>query len=179
MRHYLFGWMSNLYQGDDWVFDVTMQDPDADYTGCTLTYTLKTGTNAPITIASTGLTNNIFSFSVPAVTTATFPAGKYYVSASLVNALGQKTTLDTTEISIRANLAALGTTDPRSLYQQALDDIEACLAQGAGSDVQEYTIGGSTTRLDRKGLLELRAFFLQRVRLENGQDAIGSIYFYL
>jgi len=171
---------NNVYQaGDDWLFYINVDSFSLDTTGYTLSYVFKKQGLAPIIITSSSVAGNIFTFSIPAATTTAYKAGLYTISAFLTSPLGIKTTLGYSEALIKADLTAEGVNDPRSPNKKALHDIEKCLADGAGSDVQEYTIGSTTMRLDRKGLLDLRAFYMQRVRMEDGKPSIGSVYFNL
>ena len=144
----------------------------------TLSYNFKKLGADTITLVATSVSGS-FTFSVTSATTATYTPGLYYVVASVVEtSSGNKTTLGQTEIQIRPDLSTFNG-DPRTAYKVALDDVEAALASGAGSDVQEYTVGGRTVKKNRTGLLELRNFYLQRVRVEDGKSTIGTISYYL
>lgn len=91
----------------------------------------------------------------------------------------QRITLGSTEITITPDPTLSSGGDPRSINRKALDDVEAALAAGAGSDVTEYTVAGTIIKKDRAGLLALRAYYLGQVRAEQGKPSIGTIFNYL
>lgn len=168
--------ITSLIQGDFWNFQVSLYNYDANL--YTLTYTFKKMGSDTISMIAVNESGS-FAFSVASATTSTYAPGLYYVVASIVEiATGNKTTLGQTELQIKPDLSTFNG-DPRSAYRIALDDVEAALAAGAGSDVQEYTVGGRTVKKNRLGLLELRNFYLQRVRVEAGKSTIGTIYYSL
>jgi hypothetical protein len=166
----------SLFQGDDWIFTVQLLDyPASNYT---LTYQWSRQGVSTFSVVSTpdNLTD-IYQFSVPAATTATYTPGTYYVQAFLTDVdAGTKQTLGIQEGIVRANVANIA--DPRSAWRIAFDAIEAALQAGAGSDVVEYTVGGKTVRKSRLEALKFRAFCLQRVKVEEGRG-IGHHYFKL
>ena len=158
---------NRLYQGDSWKIETFLTDYDpAIYT---LTYTFSKLGVTSFTISSTP-GNGLFNFYVSHTVTTNYTPGLYYVTAKVIDSTGDIFTLGQAEIQVMADPATV--TDPRSPNRKALDDVEAALAAGAGSDLTEYTIGGTTVKKDRKGLLELRAFYLRRVRNEEGRPAI-------
>ena len=168
--------IASLIQGDFWNFIVSLYNYDSSL--YTLTYTFKKLGADTITINATSI-NGSFTFSVASATTAAYIPGLYYVVASIVEtATGNKTTLGQTEIQIKPDMSTFNG-DPRTPYKIALDDVEAALASGASSDVQEYTIGGRSVKKNRAGLIDLRNFYLARVRAEDGKSTIGNIYYNL
>jgi hypothetical protein len=168
--------LPELTQGDDCVFSIRLGELSAaDYT---LSYVFKRNGLASFTITSTNNTGE-FLFSVICAVTSTYTPGNYYVAAYLIDGTGLKTTIGQSELCIKPNLASDGLLDPRSHYKQMFDDVEEALMAGAGSDVVEYSIAGTTMRMNRESLLKLRAFTLQRVKMEMGISAIGTINFYL
>lgn len=170
--------VTQFYQGDDLSFNISL--PDYDPSNYSITYLFRKLNTEPFTITSTPAVNGSFLMEVAATITADYTPGLYYVSAYFIEtATGKKTTAGQTEIQIKADISQLTNYDPRSSNKVALDAVEAALASGAGSDVIEYTIGGTTVKKDRKGLLALRAFYLQRVKAEDGKPAIGNILYNL
>ena len=170
----------NIFQiSDDWNWSIYIENLNLDTTGYTLTYVFKKQGINPIIVVSSSVSGNVFTFSVSNAITSLYKPGTYITTAFLTDNNGIKTTLGYSEAIFKADLSAEGVNDPRSHNRKALADVEKCLAEGAGSDVSDYTIGGSTVKLDRKGLLELRAFYLHRVRLEDGKPAVGTVLFNL
>jgi hypothetical protein len=177
----LFGF-DTLYQSDDWVFNIRLFDYDSSVN--TLTYTFKIAGAAPFSLVSGPSGDGTFAFYIPAATTDTYLPGLYYVSAVLNGPNGPSgevitTTLGQTQTQIKANLTLEGTNDPRTSNRIALDQIEAALLASAGSNVVEYSTGGTTIKKDRDWLLKQRAFYLHRVQMENGKPGLGTMKFYL
>lgn len=141
-----------------------------------ITYTFKKLGLEAFTVTSQTSPDGAFWFSVPAADTADWTPGLYYVVATISDGT-KKFTLGQVEIQIKADLASVE--DPRSLNRKCLEDVEAALAAGAGSDVQEYTIGGTSVKKNRAGLLALRAHYLKRVRAEDGKASIGNVLYRL
>lgn len=166
-----------FYQGDTWAFSVFLQNYDASL--YTLNYQFAKINIIPFTISSTINPGNDFVFNVSSTLTADYAPGIYTVSAKLTDSSNNKTTIGVTELEIKPDLSVIENGDPRSMNRKALDDIEDALALGAGSDVQEYTIAGSTYKKNRDGLLKLRAYYLVKVRKEMGISAIGVINYSL
>jgi hypothetical protein len=165
-----------LYQNDDWDFSVFL--PDYDCATWTLQYAFAKKDMEPFTIQSQAGTGSYFRFVVAAANTNKTP-GLYVVTCSILDQTGKKTTLGQSQVTIRADLSLAENGDPRSPNRIAFDDVETALASGAGSDVQEYTVGGTVVKKNRAGLLALRAFYLGQVRQEAGVPAIGVIKYYL
>ena len=166
-----------FFQGDDWDFIITL--PEFDATVYTLTYVFAKANVPSFSITSLPDNGSTFTFSVSNAVTSTYTPGLYYVSAILTDQAGKKQTAGQSEIQIKADISKAVNGDPRSQNKIALDEVEAALAAGAGSDVIEYTIGGRTVKKNRQGLLELRTFYLMRVRKEDGIPAIQNIYYNL
>ncbi len=164
------------FQGDTISFRVVLTDYDAAL--WTLTYTLLRLGLPAISFASTPTTDGAFLMGVLASVTAAYAPGTYTLSAHLSNVAGERITLGQVEGIIWADLSTL-VGDPRSANRKAFDDVEAALAAGAGSDVTEYSIAGTQVKKDRAGLLALRAFYLVRVRSEQGKLALGNILYSL
>ena len=164
------------FQGDTISFRIVLTEYDPSV--WTITYTLLAMGQDPISFSSVPSDDGAHLMEVDATTTAGWAPGTYYLAATASNALGMRHTLGRVEGTIRPDLSTL-TTDPRTPNKIALDDVEAALAAGAGSDVVEYTIAGTAVKKDRMQLLELRAFYLHRVRAEQGKSAIGSILYNL
>lgn len=166
----------SFYQGD--TFDLNLNIQGYYSSEWTLTYTFRKAGQAAFQMVSTPVEDGLFSILVlPAVTSAYTP-GLYIVTASLTDADSNKFTIDQQEIIIRPDVSLDSNSDPRTVARIALDDVNACLAAGAGSDMQEYTVGGTTIKKNREGLLALRAHYLKLVRAENGIPAIGSLKYY-
>lgn len=165
-----------FYQGDTFSVNVSLLDYNSG--DWTLKYIFKKNGIEPITVDSVSNSDGTFTISIDSTVTASFASGLYYVTAKVIKG-AEVYTLGQTEIQVRADISQVSNYDPRSQNRIALDAIEQALVDGAGSDLVEYTIGGETYKKDRKGLLELRAFYLKRVRQEEGKSAIGSIEFYL
>lgn len=163
-------------QGDTISFRVVLTDYNS--TLWTLTYTLLRLGHAAITFMSTPSGDGAFLMSVLASDTAKYAPGTYTLSAHLSNVAGERITLGKVEGTIWADHSTL-LGDPRSANRKAFDEVEAALAAGAGSDVTEYNIAGTQVKKDRAGLLALRAFYLVRVRAEQGKPALGNILYNL
>jgi hypothetical protein len=167
------GW----YQGDTISFPVILTDYDP--TLWTLTYVLLGQGLPKTTFSSTPGADGTFLMAVAKTVTALWTPGTYYLTAYVTKVSdGTRVTLGQVEGTIWADLSVLAG-DPRSDNRKAFDDVEAALAAGAGSDVTEYTIAGTSMKKDRAGLLALRAFYLVRVRAEQGKPAIGNILYSL
>ena len=145
----------------------------------TCTYVFRIAGQPAFTVVSTPAGDGSFSILATATTTATRTPGRYTVTALLSDGSGNKYTAGQTEIEIKPDVSILANADPRSANRKALDDVDAALAAGAGSDVTEYTVAGTLIKKDRAGLLRLRAFYLLRVRAESGKPAIGNILYNL
>jgi hypothetical protein len=146
-----------------------------DSTLWTCTYIFRILGSPSFSVASTPAGDGSFTVASPAATTATRLPGRYTVTALLTDGSGNKYTAGQAEIEIKPDVSILANSDPRSANRKALDDVEAALAAGAGSDVTEYTVAGTVIKKDRAGLLKLRSFYLLRVRAESGKPAIGTI----
>ena len=168
---------SFFYQGDSWDFFITL--PDYDSSVYTLNYVFAKVNTPSFVVSSTVSTGTQFNFSVDSTVTSTYTPGLYYVSAYLTDGTGKKTTLGQSEILIKADISLAANGDPRTPNKIAFDDVEAALASGAGSDVIEYTVGGTTVKKNRQGLMDLRAFYLKRVRQEEGRLAITNTLYNL
>ena len=162
------------YQGDDWIFEVDLLNHSAgEYT---LTYQWANLKGGPFSMDSSA-DGDSFSFNVPAATTAGYLPGKYRVQAVLTNlSTGTRHTLGIQEGQVLPSLLTVA--DPRSPNRKALDVVEAALTAGAGSDIIEYEVGGKKIKKSRPQMLQLRAYYLQRCRVEDGHG-MGRILFSL
>lgn len=81
------------------------------------------------------------------------------------------------ELLVEENLFDQGADfDGRSEARRALDAIEAVLANKASQDQQSYTIKGrSLSRYPVADLLRLRAFYVTKVRREQGRSGFRTI----
>ena len=170
---------TGFFQGDDVTFSVDLpilSDVSGSYT---LYYVwARQGVTAFIW-QSTPVVGDLqgFSFYIPAATTAAYVPGNYYITAYLIsNTDGTKHTIGQREGFVKPN--PMFVADPRSPNRKALDKVEQALAEGAGSDVIEYVVGGKTIKKSRPQMLQLRAYYLNRVKAEEGR-AIGRISYYL
>lgn len=168
--------LPRLYNGDDWSFHVHLGEISASQ--YTLSYVFKKNEVLPFTITATN-DNGSFLFTVPNATTSTYVPGRYVISAYVIDSNNFKTTIGQSEIYIQPNLATENTQDPRSRNRRALSEVEEALAACAGSDIVEYSIDGTTYKMDRRKLLDLRAFYMQRVRIEDGKSGIQTISYWL
>lgn len=167
------GW----FQGDTIATTVTLTDYDP--TLWTLAYTFNRIGAAKITFISTPGAGGTFLMSVAKTVTALYAPGTYYLAATITKVSdGTRVTLGQVEGIIWPDPTTLAG-DPRSPNRIAFDSVEAALASGAGSDVVEYTIAGTQMKKDRAGLLALRAFYLVRVRAEQGKPALGNVLYSL
>ena len=164
-----------LVQGDDWIWTVDLLNKPA--TEYTLTFEWAEAGVSAFSVVSTA-EGDSYSFNVPAATTATYTPGMYRVQAYLTNTeTGTKHTLGIQEGQIYPNLASIG--DPRSANRKALDAVEAALAAAApGAHIIEYVVGGKTFKRKIEDLMNVRAYYAQRCRVEDGH-AIGHKYFSL
>ena len=165
-----------FFQGDTWSFRVIL--PNYDANDWTVTYTLRKQGQPAFTIVSSPAIDGTFLMEVQASVTATYAPGLYYAAATISDG-ATRTTLGQVELLVKADLATVPSADPRSANRKALEDVEAALMAGAGSDVVEYTIGGTTVKKDRPGLLALRSFYVLRVRAEDGKPALGNVLYSL
>lgn len=161
-----------LVQGDSWEIPVRLTDYDSSV--WTLSYVFRLAGKPATTLASTPGDDGAFVISATTEQTAAITPGLYSVAAILTSGT-KRITAGATGIEVMPDLTSEDLADPRSLARRALDDVEAALAAGAGSDLVEYTVAGTVVKKDRAGLLALRAHYLQRVRTENGRPALGQI----
>lgn len=169
---------NTFFQGDTWKFNVSLLDYNA--TSWTLTYSFKKTDVDPFTITATMDTDGSFLFNVASTLTADYIPGMYYVVAKITNVLTSEVyTVGRTEVQIKPDISLATNCDPRSTNKIALEAVEAALAAGAGSDVIEYTVGGTIVKKNRDGLLKLRAYYLAKVRQEDGKPAISNILYSL
>ena len=166
----------SLGQGDTWDFYIYLDHYDPAV--WTAKYIFQKACQENIEITSTPGEGQSFLFHVPAATTLAYPPGTYTVVAQISNGT-DRYTLGTAEIIITPDPATMSGGDPRSFYRRALDDCEKALAEGACSDVTEYTIAGTTVKKDRAGLLKLRSWYASNVRAEQGKPAIGKVLYSL
>lgn len=83
-----------------------------------------------------------FAVSVPAATTASYAPGDYTWVATVTKA-GERHTIDTGRITVRADLASAATADTRSSARKALDAADAALeAYGAKAYLQTFAVAG-------------------------------------
>ena len=165
-----------LVQGDDWIFYI---DQDRQPPGtCTLTFQWARAGVTGFSLVSTPNDAGGYSFNAPAATTAGYAPGKYRVQAFVTNlTTGTKHTLGIQEGQIYPSLATVG--DPRSPYRQALDAVEFALANAApGAHIIEYVVGGKTFKRKIDELMKVRAYYLQRCRVEDGK-AVSHFFFSL
>lgn len=141
-----------------------------------VTYTFKRAGAPSFSFSSTPAIDGTFLMEVSATDTAHWTPGNYYLVATISDGT-RRFTLGQIEAQVKPDLSIV--TDPRSANRKAFDDVEAALAAGAGSDVVEYTIAGTTVKKDRPGLLALRAHYLARVRAEDGKPALGNVLYSL
>ena len=120
--------------------------------------------------ANTGNTATTFDFRVAPEATANLAAGIY--SYALVADDGTDSfTVEsgTVTVELRADLSA--NSDLRSHNQKVLEAIEALIEGRASNDVASYTIAGrSLAKIPLKELIDLRKYYKDLVREEQGQS---------
>jgi hypothetical protein len=131
----------------------------ADYPasdGWTLTYTLINGA-AKITINSTP-DGDAHLVAATAATSATWEAGSYDWQARATRGSGpslEAATVAMGRMQVRPAFGAATTLDARTTARQALDAVEAYMANGSNLQAASYTIGGRS--LSRHSFTELLA----------------------
>ena len=148
-----------LIAGDTLDFDVSVPDYAAS-AGYTLKYRLvprAAGSAIEITASANGAD---YAVEVSAATTSTWAAGEY-AWYSWVEITGARYTIDSGQITIKANPATLAAAeDTRSQAEIALAAINAVLANRATLDQEEYTIGQrSLKRTPVAELIRLKNYF--------------------
>ena len=166
----------HLTQGDDWIFTVKdLHQPPGSFD---LTYQWARAGVTSFSLTATSDDAGDYSFNVPAATTTAYTPGAYRVAAILTDtATGTRHTLGIQEGLLLPNLATVA--DPRSPNRIALDAVEAALAGAApGAHICEYQVGGKIFKRKIEELVRMRAYYLQRTRIEDGKY-MSHIYYNL
>ncbi|MBT9175411.1 MAG: hypothetical protein DDT22_01087 [candidate division WS2 bacterium] len=165
-----------LTAGDTWRWDRTDLS-DYPASAWTLTYfLLRAGRQITITATAVG---NFFRVSIPAATTATYPAGIYrwhaYVSRGT-----ERFKVDEGTLEIQLNYAAqTAGFDTRSEVKKILDAIEAALLGRATADQMSYSIGGrSISKIPIAELITFRDKFKieyqKEIDVEKIRNGLGT-----
>lgn len=161
--------------GDSAQWEKTLADYPAD-DGWVLSYVFINATHK-ITFAGTADGASHF-ISLTAATTAAWNAGLYQWQAYATKAAtSERATVESGSITIKPNLAAVGTTtyDGRSHARKVLDAIEAVIENRATTDQQEYTIGDrSLKRTPLADLYKLRTQYKAIVTKEETLENAGT-----
>lgn len=169
----LTGLPAALTAGDTVVFRRTFSDYPAS-AGWSLVYTLINAA-AKITLPTGVASGDDYVVTVPAATSANYAAGLYSYMATLTLA-GERYTVESGVVTIRANLAAQTTYDARTPAREALDEVNAALrAYGNKAWQQSYTIGGrSQTFRSVEEFLAFRDRLMAEVAAEEAADRLSQ-----
>lgn len=148
-----------LTVGDIWNWkreDIVSDYPPASYT---LTYSFRLLSSAATEIALSGsvITESAtaYTISVPDSTTVGYTKGDYTWQEYISNAT-DRIVLNTGFVTLEPNLDA-DTSDPRSYWQQVLDDCNATLKARAGRDQSSFSIAARSLSRDQiESMMTLR-----------------------
>lgn len=159
--------------GDTLTFRRTLAGYPAS-AGWALVYTLINAT-AKITLPTAVASGDDYVVTVPAATSANYAAGSYSYMATVTLA-GERYTVETGTLVVRANLSAQSTYDNRSPAREALDEVNAALrAYGNKAWQQSYTIGGrSQTFRSVEEFLLFRDRLMAEVASEEAADRLSQ-----
>lgn len=164
-----------LQSGDTWSWTDSLSDYPA--TTYTLKYALYRYGQAVITITATA-SGADYAIDVTAANTKGKAAGEWNWSA-YVESTGIRYTVDTGKVTIKADLAAAGSTaDLRSYAQKMLDAIEAVMLGRASHAELSLTINGKSIQYLKPSELEgWRNVYRREVNKENNVNSSVLIQF--
>ena len=148
-----------LVVGDIWNWkreDIVSDYPPASYT---LTYSFRLLSSAATEIALSGsvITESAtaYTISVPDSTTVSYTKGDYTWQEYISNGT-DRIVLNTGFVTLEPNLDA-DTSDPRSYWQEVLDDCNATLKARAGRDQSSFSIAARSLSRDQiESMMTLR-----------------------
>jgi len=137
---------------------VTWTQEKAPQGATAITAYLRTNAASGATIAASGPINGVWTFTLPAATTAQLTPGEWRVQEIATTPAGP-VTINSASFSITPSLAYTGNpsaVDLRSQSQKDLDDVESAI-RALTTGAQEYWIGnsGSGRKVRRADLAEL------------------------
>lgn len=163
---------SELIAGDTLDFETSVPDYPKS-AGWTLTYKLIPRTSgAVISFNASGTAVNADDYRVQVGSTDTddWAAGEYSWAAFVTKA-GERYTVDSGTLRIKANPATASTLDSRTHARKTLDSIEAVIEGRATKDQMAYTIGGrELSRTPLKDLLMFRDRYRAEVAREDADE---------
>ena len=156
-----------IYAGD--TLDFTISVPDRPAPTWTLKYRLAPASGSVIDIAATA-SGTDHRVQVTATTTGAWAVGTYSWTAYVESGAGARYTLARGRLDIKPASASLAAgADTRTQAEVALDAIDAVLANRATADQKSYEIAGrSLERMEIDQLLQLRAYYAQKVAAARG-----------
>lgn len=152
---------TELVSGDSitWLDSATVDNlgNSVDSTSWTLAYAIKGNSNLTVTSTSSG---SGWTTTITAAQSAPLSAGSYFWHAYVTSG-SNRITLGQGTITIKANIAAIGSTgfDGRSQIKQDLDAVQSAIRSIIkGGAVVQYTIGNrSLTKMRMAELIELES----------------------
>jgi len=138
------------------------------------TFNVETGDNVTLYLRGPGsmdLQSSSGSISVPASTTATWPAGSYAYSLRKTDTSGNISEIGSGTIRILADIASLPAgTDTRSQNRKIYDAICAVIGRRASLDQESYRINNRELKRTPLGdLLKFKSRYAALVRNESGR----------
>jgi hypothetical protein len=167
-----------LTVGDRWAWkreDIATDYAPADYT-LTYSFRLLSSTATEIALASSVIseTSTAYVIEVPSSTTAGYTKGEYSYQEYITNGSSQRVITGTGTILLEPNLDA-DTTDPRSYWQQVLDDCNATLKARAGRDQSSFSIAARSLSRDQiESMMTLRDRAQYEVNKELNKERIAK-----
>lgn len=174
----------SVFAGDTLTWQISLADYPAS-AGYTLHYRLINAA-ATIDISSTA-SGDAHLISVPAATSALYAAGVYDWQAYMTDAAGERFTVETGRMEVKANWAAAAAgVDTRSEARQIVDALEAAWVKASASRsyVAEYRIANRIMKFAtrQEWVLELN-FWRREVakeeraeKIANGEDPGSKVY---
>lgn len=152
---------------------VTFERAYVDYSagdGWVLTYVFVHQPTGVAQSFSSTADGDMFLITVPAATTASWPAGDYS-GQGYVTLAGQRFTVWTGRIKVKPNFAGGPVGDTRTAARMILDNVESVLAKRATQEVLEFTVEGTTLRkASVNDLLKLRDRYRVIVSNEEAEE---------
>lgn len=146
---------------------------DYDPVNYTLSYALMPTSGTVIKIAAGNYGDNkTFLVNVAGATTEAWAANKYLWQAYITDGSGNRTTLFTGRLEIKADFNTAAVADYRSTVQITLENLYAVIQGKANADQQSYTIRGrSLSRMQPKELLDWLDFYEELLDREIRREA--------
>lgn len=160
---------ASLVAGDTWEW--TKDLPDYPRTTWTATFYFE-NKDKTFSVTGTGSTS-VHSFSIPAATTAGYPAGRYLYRLRVNDGTTYKA-IEQGWVEVGVDPAAAGTRDIRSDARKMLDALNATLIGKASNDQLSMSIQGrSLSRMSPAELMDWRDRVRSEVRAEEQAASAG------